>query len=202
MRLCKFNFVGAIGIGVQFGVLFLLKGLCHVNYLAATAIAVEAAVAHNFIWHERFTWVDRTKLNATAEGRDHPSLRRSLPRLWRFHLANGAVSILGNLALMRMMAGQLKLNYLAANAIAIAVCSLANFLVSELWVFEQEQKTALSSDASSALTQSSAQISHSSFRPAAACTLPLPGRAEKRGQSEVSACPAQSRKKVAAMPTP
>jgi putative flippase GtrA len=29
------------------------------------------------------------------------------------------------------------MNYLLANAVAIALCSLANFLVSEEWVFEE-----------------------------------------------------------------
>ena len=51
LRWCKFNFVGGIGIVVQFGVLFLLKGVLHFNYLVATATAVEAAVLHNFVWH-------------------------------------------------------------------------------------------------------------------------------------------------------
>jgi putative flippase GtrA len=33
------------------------------------------------------------------------------------------------------MVGVGHMNYLAANAIAIAMCSLANFLVSDEWVF-------------------------------------------------------------------
>lgn len=126
VRLCRFNFVGGIGIGVQFAALFLLKSVFHLHYLAATAIAVEAAVVHNFVWHEQFTWADRVS----------PSLRASLVRLLRFHLANGALSLLGNLALMKVMVGFGHMNYLLANAIAIALCSLANFLVSEVWVFE------------------------------------------------------------------
>lgn len=132
LRWCKFNLVGGIGIGVQFAALFLLKSVFHVNYLAATAIAVEAAVVHNFIWHEQFTWADRTHLD-----RIKSSWRRSLSRLLRFHLANGAVSILGNLALMKAMVGQSHMNYLLANAIAVALCSLLNFLVSEEWVFQE-----------------------------------------------------------------
>lgn len=135
LRWCKFNFVGGIGIGVQFGALFLLKGVLHFNYLAATAIAVEAAVVHNFVWHEQFTWADRTTPQRTKQDRLPPSRLR---RLLRFHLSNGAVSIFGNLALMKVMVGQAHMNYLLANAIAITVCSLANFLVSETWVFEQE----------------------------------------------------------------
>lgn len=137
VRWCKFNLVGGIGIGVQFAALFLLKSGLHFHYLAATAIAVEAAVVHNFVWHEQFTWPDRTRLYRTESDRLHLGWRRSLSRLLRFHLANGAVSILGNLALMKVMVGQGHLNYLLANAIAIALCSLLNFLVSEEWVFQE-----------------------------------------------------------------
>ena len=130
LRWCKFNLVGGIGIAVQFTALFLLKEVVHLNYLAATAIAVETAVVHNFVWHEQFTWADRTEVDRTR--------RRWLHRLLRFNLSNGAVSILGNLALMRLMFGQAHLNYLVANALAIALCSLANFLLSEAWVFARE----------------------------------------------------------------
>lgn len=125
MRWLKFNLVGAVGIFVQFGVLFLLKSVLHFNYLAATALAVEAAVVHNFFWHERYTWADRVR----------PSWKKSLPRFLRFNLTTGLLSIAGNLAMMRVMVGSIHMNYLAANGIAIVVCSLLNFLVSDGWVF-------------------------------------------------------------------
>ena len=127
LRWLKFNLVGGIGIAVQFVALVLLKGVFHFHYLAATAMAVEAAVVHNFVWHEQFTWSDRVQA----------SWRRSLPRFARFNLTTGAVSILGNLALMKVMVGYGEMNYLLANALAIVLCSLANFLVSEQWVFEE-----------------------------------------------------------------
>ena len=125
-RWLKFNFVGGIGIGVQFGALFLLKSVMNFDYMFATAFAVEAAVVHNFVWHEQFTWADRVQM----------SWRRSLARFGRFNLTTGAVSIVGNLALMRVLVGEGHLNYLLANAIAIALCSIANFLVSDEWVFD------------------------------------------------------------------
>jgi putative flippase GtrA len=124
-RWLKFNLVGGIGIGVQFAALFILKGIVHLDYLAATAIAVEAAVVHNFVWHEQFTWSDR--VNASWRG--------SILRFARFNLTTGGVSILGNLLLMKVLVGDCHVNYLAGNAIAIALCSIANFLVSEEWVF-------------------------------------------------------------------
>jgi putative flippase GtrA len=152
LRWCKFNLVGGMGIIVQFAALFFLRSVMHFNYLFATAIAVEAAVVHNFVWHEQFTWVDRAKVDRIISDRTIPdrttsdrtisdrgmSCRRSLLRLVRFNLTTGAVSILGNLALMKVMVGQGHINYLLANAVAIALCSLANFLVSETWVFQRE----------------------------------------------------------------
>ena len=137
LRWCKFNLVGGMGIVVQFAALFLLKRVLHFDYLAATAIAVEAAVVHNFVWHEQFTWADRTTSDRTISDRGI-SWRGSLLRLLRFNLTTGAVSILGNLALMKVMVGQGHMNYLLANAIAIILCSLANFAVSEAWVFQRE----------------------------------------------------------------
>ena len=136
LRWWKFNFVGAIGIGVQFAALFLLKSVQGFNYLFATAFAVEAAVVHNFVWHEQFTWVDRIKLDRIELQGLQPSWRQSLPRFLRFNLTTGAVSIVGNLALMKVMVGEGHMNYLVANAIAIALCSIANFVVTDTWVFE------------------------------------------------------------------
>ncbi len=126
MRWLKFNLVGGFGIAVQLAVLLALKSGFHLSYLLATALAVEAAVVHNFLWHERYTWADRVQ----------PSWRKSLPRLLRFNLTTGGVSIAGNLALMKVLAGLCHLNYLAANGVSIALCSSLNFLVSEEWVFE------------------------------------------------------------------
>jgi putative flippase GtrA len=123
-----------MGIVVQFAALFTLKSVLHLNYLTATAIAVEAAVIHNFAWHEKFTWADRIDACDARNGMKS-GCRRSLHRLLRFHLSNGFVSILGNLALMKAIVGEAHINYLLANAIAIALCSLLNFVLSETWVF-------------------------------------------------------------------
>jgi putative flippase GtrA len=126
-RWLRFNLVGGIGIALQLVLLFLMKSGLHLNYLAATALAVEATVVHNFLWHERYTWADRAR----------PSYRPSLVRLLRFNLSNGAVSMLGNLALMKMAVAFGHINYLAANGIAILACSLLNFLVSNAYVFDE-----------------------------------------------------------------
>jgi putative flippase GtrA len=122
LRWLKFNTVGAIGIVVQLAALALYRSVLGVPYLAATALAVETAVLHNFIWHERWTWKDR------------PAGER-LSRLVKFNLTNGLLSIGANVLLMRLFVGHFHLHYLAANLLSIALCSLANFLLSDRLVF-------------------------------------------------------------------
>jgi putative flippase GtrA len=132
LRWIRFNAVGALGIVVQLGALGICRTWLKMDYLLATGLAVEIAVIHNFLWHERFTWADRAAARPA----------RSLVRLAKFNASNGAVSILGNLALMRLLVGQAKLHYAAANLLAIVVCSLVNFLLSDRFVFDRESAPA------------------------------------------------------------
>src|SRR5437870_891334 len=58
-RFAKFAAVGAGGIIVQVITLAILLRAAPAHYLLATALAVEAAILHNFAWHMRWTWADR-----------------------------------------------------------------------------------------------------------------------------------------------
>jgi putative flippase GtrA len=123
-RVAKFAMVGAVGIMVQLAVLEeLITFGCH--YMWATGIAVEAAVLHNFMWHQRFTWGDRSGSCLAETG----------VRMLRFHVSNGAISVLGSLLLMRWLVGYLDMSVLVSNLVTIAVCSVGNFIASDRWVF-------------------------------------------------------------------
>jgi putative flippase GtrA len=130
-RVAKYHAVGLIGTGVQLAALVVFKSLLGLNYMLATALAVELAVLHNFCWHERWTWGERTRRS--------PGMGPLLARLLRFNLTTGLVSIASNLVLMRFFVGALHLHYLVANVVTIATASLANFLVSELFVFRAQR---------------------------------------------------------------
>jgi putative flippase GtrA len=125
IRWLKFNAVGAMGVVVQLIALAALVSGLHVNTLIATALAVEAAILHNFVWHERYTW------------RDRPSGSR-MGRLLRFNLTTGALSIVSNVVLMGVLVSRLHLPYLPANLLAIAATSLVNYLVADRFVFSSE----------------------------------------------------------------
>ena len=135
LRWVKFNAVGGIGIVVQLAALAILRSWLKLDYLLATVLAVEIAVLHNFLWHERYTWADRPVRRPV----------QSLVRLAKFNASNGAVSIVGNLVLMRLLVGEAKFNYVVSNLIAIVVCSLVNFLLGDRFVFDVEAGTAADS---------------------------------------------------------
>ncbi len=124
-RWLVFNFVGAMGILVQMGILWGLTSALHLRYLIATALAVEAAVLHNFFWHERWTWADRVARCNTGV----------FSRLLCFHLTNGVLSIAGNLILMTLFVEKSGFHIMHANALSIAVCSFLNFILGDRLVF-------------------------------------------------------------------
>lgn len=122
-----FNLVGLLGFGIQLGALFLLKRVAGLDYRVATACAVEVAVLHNFLWHEHLTWAD---VVSRSNG-------RVLDRLLRFHLANGVISIIGNVALTWTIVKSTRAPYLLANAASVAICSALNFVVGDRLVFKE-----------------------------------------------------------------
>ena len=124
----KFNAVGIIGVGIQLAALALFKSGLKWTIPMSTAAAVECAVIHNFIWHERWTWAHRRLA------------MRGIPlRFLRFNVSNGLISIAGNLLLMELLAVRFHLNYMISNLAAIGACSVLNFIVSDKLVFKSRQ---------------------------------------------------------------
>ena len=130
MRWLTYNAVGVMGMGVQLLTLIGLTELGGLNYLVATAAAVETAILHNFFWHERWTWGAR--LVRPAQGR--------WGRLLRFNLVSGTLSITGNVLFTGLYATSLGLHYVVANVLAIGSCSLVNFVANDRLVFHQKER--------------------------------------------------------------
>jgi putative flippase GtrA len=121
-RFARFSIVGAGGIIVQTAVLAALLRFSDIHYMLATALAVELSVLNNFVWHRRWTWADRRASRAALA-------------LLRFNATTGAMSLAGNLVFMFLLVGALRLDPRAANLIAIGLCSLVNFALSDRFVF-------------------------------------------------------------------
>ena len=106
-----------MGAAVQIAALCIFVKL-GMNRLAATALAVETAVLHNYVWHCRWTWRGRSA------------------SLWRFQVSNGLVSIVSNVVLMRVF---FALPVVPANLLAIVCTSLINYVLSARWVFSAQR---------------------------------------------------------------
>jgi putative flippase GtrA len=131
-RFLKYNVVGALGLAVKFLALVALVEAAGLGYLAATAIAVEMVVLHNFLWHLRWTWRDRSAGLSAREVRGC---------LLRFHLGTGAVAMVANLGVMRLLVETGGVHYFTANLAATAFAGLANFTLSEWVVFRRTCRT-------------------------------------------------------------
>ncbi|MDE3200550.1 MAG: GtrA family protein [Acidobacteriota bacterium] len=125
-RWLRFNAVGAGGLVLQIVVLALLHRFLPAPVVLETAVAVECAIVHNFVWHVHATW------------RDRKCESNWLTRLMRFQLSNGMVSLVGNVALMHILVNDLHWPILPSDGIAIAACSILNFGLGDRFVFAAE----------------------------------------------------------------
>ena len=118
LRFLRFSVAGATGFAVQIAIVGVLANWAGMNYLAATAIAVEAAILVNYLWHEKFTWKDRPAMTA----------RERWLRLGKFNAMTSITSIVGSVMITAVLVESFTLSPLDANVIAVVVLGLINFI--------------------------------------------------------------------------
>jgi len=124
-RFVRFALAGATGFVMQIAVVALLANWAGMNYLAATAIAVEAAIVINYLWHERYTWRDRPAMTT----------RERWLRLGRFNAMTAATSIVGSLILTAVLVESFNLQPIGANIVCVATLAGINFIGADKLVF-------------------------------------------------------------------
>jgi len=136
-RVSAFVAVGALGFLLQIGAFAWLTTAAGWPYAWATALAVELTVLHNFWWHERWTWRDRTPARGPRPGCRAGDSARSgvVGRLARFNVTTGLTSIAGNLMFTVLLVELFGSHAIVANVVAVGLTSVANFLVADRWVF-------------------------------------------------------------------
>jgi putative flippase GtrA len=120
-----FNLVGAGGFVVQVATIALLTRGYGWSSFVATVVGLELAALMNFAGHSRWTWGD-------SEVR---GLKGWLTRFWRYQIAKTA-SLGANLAITVVLvyAGAPPE---VANTVAVLLCAIPNYLISEHYVFHQ-----------------------------------------------------------------
>ena len=118
-----FNLVGCGGFVAQIATIALLTRIGGWSPFVATAIALELAATVNFVGHNRWTWRDRPERSA----------RGWLVRYGVYQLSKTA-SLVANLFLTIVFT-QAGLPAEIANTVAVVVCAVPNFFISEHLVF-------------------------------------------------------------------
>jgi dolichol-phosphate mannosyltransferase len=124
LRFAKFGLVGASGILVNEGLLWLLAGAAGLPLGVGSALAVEASIISNFALNDIFTFRDRR-----ATGRPAYWLR-----LAKFNLVSLA-GLLINTGLLLLFTQLWGLDYRVSNLIGIAAAFLWNFFANTRWTW-------------------------------------------------------------------
>lgn len=125
-RFGKFMLVGASGVVVNEGLLWLLTEKAGLYYLISSAIAIEASIITNFILNHWFTFAD-------VKGK---GVKSYVTRLGQFNLVS-LVAVGINLGLLWLFKTEFGVHYLIANLIGIAVSMLWNFFANNLWTWKR-----------------------------------------------------------------
>ncbi len=126
-RFIRFGVVGTSGVLVNYVVLYTLVEFAGTNRLIAVALANEIAILSNFFWNNLWTFSD--------SGRDTPVWVRAA----RYNFF-GLGGLLLSVAVLGALTYGLGLQYLVANAFAIAVAMSWNYLSNALWTFSVERE--------------------------------------------------------------
>jgi dolichol-phosphate mannosyltransferase len=122
-RFLKFCTVGFSGVIVNLGILYLLKEIFGLFYLAS-AIAIEISIITNFVLNDIYTFSDRRK--AGRKNYFHRLLKWNLTRFLTL-----AINFIAFIVFT-----EIGFNYLLSQAIGIFIATLLAYLVSLTWVWK------------------------------------------------------------------
>ncbi len=132
-RFIRFGTVGASGVVVNLGVLYIGQEFLFVAIRSADmrlnvalALAIFCATVNNFYWNRHWTWGDR----------HHRRDKHVILHFGQYALACW-VGIVVQVILTKVLV--IFMYYLVANALAIVLASVFNFLVNNFWTFRSHK---------------------------------------------------------------
>lgn len=123
-RVLKFGIVGATGVIVNMGSLYLLTEYGKIPYFVASIVAIELSILSNFWLNLVWTWKDRSEAGTVWT------------KLWRYHVGAGLTGFLGNYVILIGLTEWFGVNYLISNLVGIGVGTLSNYVVNDVWTFK------------------------------------------------------------------
>lgn len=122
-RFLKFCLVGASGVVVNLGLLWILTEIVGFFYLVSAAFSIEASILSNFALNELWTFRDRAR-----------STRGILRRASKFNLIS-IVGLVINLVILAALTELLGMHYMISALFGIAGAMLWNYTMSAMWTW-------------------------------------------------------------------
>ncbi len=129
LRFVKFCTVGALGVGVNIGVFWLLHSRLHVQDLVANPIAIEVSIIGNFLLNDSWTWRDRRR----------PGAKAFAGRFVRYNTATCAVAALTDMLVLWAFTRYLQMDTYLAKGLGIGIGTILNFSIHHLWTFKKQK---------------------------------------------------------------
>lgn len=122
-RFFKFCLVGASGVLVNMGLLWVLTEKLGLFYLHSSALAIETSILTNFVLNEQWTWRER-------------NIGTKFKRLMTYNVVSlGGLAV--NMTVLWLLTSILGLYYLISNLGGIASATLLNFLINDRWTWQK-----------------------------------------------------------------
>ncbi len=120
----KFCIVGASGVIVNMGLLYLLTELAGLYYLVSSAIAIEISIITNFLLNNAWTW------------RKQKTKSSFLKKMLKFN-AVSLVALGINFGALLFFTEVIGLWYIFSNLIGIALATIINYGLNDKWTFKE-----------------------------------------------------------------
>jgi dolichol-phosphate mannosyltransferase len=117
--------VGASGVIINMGLLWILKSFIGLDVAVSSPIAIEMSILSNFVLNDIWTWGDRHS-------------RSFLGRLWRYNLSIAGTAFGINYPVLLILDRFFNVNYLIANLSGIILGSIVNFVINHFWTYRKK----------------------------------------------------------------
>lgn len=123
-RFWKFILVGASGVVVNMGLLYIFRRIFCISLYFSGFMAIEISIITNFILNDIWTWQDKHS-------------RSFWGRFWRYNFLTGITAFGLNYPVLLVLTNVMYLPYMWSNLIGIALASAGNFVLNHFWTYRK-----------------------------------------------------------------
>lgn len=124
-RIFSFQFIGWIGTVLNLAVLWLCYDVLQWSLLVSGALAIEAAIIHNFVWYYFWTWSDRVEY----------TFRDFFHLLVKYNILTAAIDFIIRLSILWVLTEYFGIHYLISDIIGMFIAPIIKYITNDAYIF-------------------------------------------------------------------